>query len=196
MKVHAKAEYLTAQAYDIQTLVSGKLSIFTIGGGFALELDNTQTYSAIPGISLLTGIQITRRLGMELSGTISLKPENILKLSGLKASGKITYTTDNANAWIQYTIQGAEARGFIHRLATEVEAFEKGFPFALLLGVGADSFIIQPDQQDLKVNVTGGFLIPTMKYGTYFAKTKVEVLSHQEGIGTPFDIAVGARFSL
>lgn len=88
MKVHAKAEYLTAQAYDIQTLVSGKLSIFTIGGGFALELDNTQTYSAIPGISLLTGIQITRRLGMELSGTISLKPENILKLSGLKASGK------------------------------------------------------------------------------------------------------------
>lgn len=76
-----------------------------------------------------------------------------------------------------------------------MEAFEKGFPFALLLGVGADSFIIQPDQQDLKVNVTGGFLIPTMKYGTYFAKTKVEVLNHQEGIA-PFDIAVGARFSL
>lgn len=196
LKVRSKAEYLTARAYDLQTLVLGELSIFTIGGGFALELDNTQTPSAVPGISLVTGIQMTRRLAMELSGTVSLKSENILKLFGFKAHGKLAYTTDNATAWIKYTMQGAETRGFIHRLAAEVEAFENGFPFALLLGVGADFFLMQADQQDLKVNVTGGFLIPTLKYGTYFAKTKVGVLNLQDSSSIPFDIAVGARFSL
>ena len=42
--------------------------------------------------------------------------------------------------------------------------------------------------------ISDGFI--TKKYGTYFSKVKMGVLNHQPDKGLPFDIAVGASFSL
>ncbi|MBO5124958.1 MAG: hypothetical protein J6C11_07500 [Spirochaetaceae bacterium] len=192
--IRAQAEYLTAKAYDIQTLVLGKISRFTIGGGFALNIENKPDLSVAPGVSLLMGMQVTSKMSLELSSTFSLLSDNLSKLFGFKANAKIMYNNDNANAFLKYTIRGAEARGFIHRFYAETEAFEKGIPLALLLGTGLDLFMT--DQRELDVNVMGGFSIHTGKYGKYFAKAKVGVLSQRENSSLPYDISVGASFSL
>lgn len=193
----AQSEYLTAKAYDIQTLVLGEIFRFTIGGGFALNIENNPDFSVAPGVSLIMGMQVTNRLGLELSGTLSLLSDNLSKLFGFKANAKIMYNNDNANAFVKYTIRGAEIRGFIHRFSAEIEAFERGIPLALLLGTGLNLFMTKVDRHELDINIMGGFSIHTKKYGKYFAKAKVGVLSHREDSGgLPYDISVGASFNL
>ncbi len=196
MSMRAQADYLAAQSYDVQALVLGEISRFTLGGGIALGIQSDATPPIVPGISLLFGLQATRHLDIETAAVLTFTPENLGKLHDLRARIDFLYKTENTDSLIGYTLRkGIATDDFINTLKLEVEAFGPGIPVGLIIGSEIDLLLVSPGI-GIDVDVIGGLLVITGKYGTYFAKAKIGVLSHKEGIGIPYDIAVGARFSL
>lgn len=195
LAVRAQAEYLTAKSYDIQALVLGELSRFTFGGGFALGIDNGLELPIAPGMGLLLGLQITRRLDLETAAIITFTPNNMGRLHDVRAKLHLHYNTQNSNATFGYRMKkGIATSDFINSLNFEVEAFELGIPIGLLVGSGVDFTL--DGGFGLDVNVVGGLSVFAGKYGTYFAKARVGVFSTGTAGSIPYEIATGAKFSL
>lgn len=193
--MRAQADYLKAKAYDVQTLVVGKLDIFTLAGGFALEINNGDTIPIAPGIGLLFGWQLTKALDLETTALLSFTPEDLSKLHDIRAKVLFIYNTDNTNTTFSYKADKSFATSdFINTLDLQVEAFEKGIPVGLSVGSGID-FLINNDGFGFDVTVTGGLNVYAGKYGTYFAKTTLEVFTTKEQGSLPYEVAVGARFT-
>lgn len=195
MVVRAQADYLTAKNYDIQTLILGVISRFTFGGGFALGIKNNTQIPIVPGIGFLFGVQATDNFGFETSAILTFTPSELAKIYDLRAKIDFLYRSENTDSSISYTLKkGVSTDELVNSLNLEVEAFEEGIPVGLLVGSGLDFFMASGDR-GIDVHVMGGLSFITTRFGTYIAKAKVGVLSHNEDIGVPFDIAVGAKFS-
>ncbi len=195
MSMRAQADYLTAQSYDVQALVLGEISRFTFGGGIALGIQSDATPPIVPGIGLFFGVQATKTFGLETAAVLAFSPENLGKLHNVRACIDFLYKTENTDSVIGYTLRkGIATDEFVNTLKLEVEAFGPGIPIGLIIGSEIDLLLVSPGI-GIDVDVIGGLLVITGKYGTYFAKAKIGVMNHREGIGIPYDIAVGAKFS-
>lgn len=196
MSMRAQADYLSAKSYDVQALVLGEISRLTLGGGIALGIQNDVKTPIVPGIGFLFGVQATKTFSLETAAVLTFSPENLGKLHDVRARIDFLYKTENTDSVIGYSVKkGIATDDFVNTLKLEVEAFGPGIPVGLIVGSEMNLLIVSPGV-GIDVNVTGGLLVIAGRYGTYFAKAKVGVLSHTKGIGIPYDIAVGAKFSL
>lgn len=194
--MRVQTDYLTAKEYDIQILGIVKLAPITFGGSFALEVTNNSTIPISPGMGILFDWQITKRLSWALSGIVAFTPENLGTLHDIRAKTTLFYNTENVNAEFSYKVKkGIATTDFINTLDFQTEAFEEGIPIGLIVGAGADILMLDTGF-DLKASVKGGLSVYAGKYGTYFAKTKVGVFSMKSGSTIPYEIVLGARFSL
>ena len=195
LAMRAEAEYLTAREYDIQILGVVRLSPVTLGGGFALEVTKNPQLPISPGMGLLFGWQATKNFAMETSAIVAFTPEDLGKLHDIRVKMAFFYNTDNVNTDFSYKIKkGIATSDFINTLAFQVEAFEQGVPVGLVVGADSDIFI-DTEGLGLMFSVVGGLNVYTEKYGTYFATTKIGLLSSRTDT-TPYEITAGARFSL
>ena len=193
--MRAQADYLRAKAYDAQALIVGKLGIFTLAGGFALEINNGDTIPIAPGMGLLFGWQITKALDLETTALLSFTPEDLSKLHDIRAKVLFIYNTENTNTTFSYKADKSFVTSdFANTLDLQVEAFEAGIPIGLSVGSGID-LLVNSGGFDFDVTVTGGLNVYAGKYGSYFAKTTLEVFSTKDQRGIPYEVAVGARFN-
>ena len=196
LSMRAQADYLSANSYEVQTMVVGSLSRFIFGGGFAMGIKAGTEHPIAPGVGALFGMRITSRLDTEASAQLTFSPINLNRVHDLRAKLKFIYKTDNAVATMGYNLlKGFSTTDFVNSLYMNVDAFEADFPIGLTLGSSID-FFFTPSDRGLDIHMLGGVTFITKKYGTYFSKVKIGVLNHQPDKSLPFDIAVGARFSL
>lgn len=195
MKIKAQAEYLMEKNYDVQTLVIGNISKFVLGGGFTLGIKNDFKTPIIPGIEGVIGLQVTKNFGIETSAVIAFTPSDSIELYGIRAKLDFLYKSENTDSSVSYTLKkGISVNETVNTLNIDVEAFEPNFPVGLLIGSKMD-FIIAETGKGFNLHLTGGLSFITKKYGTYFAKTQIGVISQKENGGIPYDIAVGAKYS-
>lgn len=196
LAIRAQANYLTAKEYDIQILGIVKLEPVVFGGGFALEVTNNQQLPISPGMGLLLGWQITESFALETAAIVAFIPEDLGKLHDIRVKLDFFYDTDNVNTDFSYKIKkGIATQDFINTLAFQVEAFEQGVPVGVIVGAGSD-FFIDAEGLGLTATVLGGLNVYGGRYGTYFATAKMGLFSLRGENAIPYEIEVGARFSL
>lgn len=196
LAVRAQTDYLTANEYDIQILGIMKLAPVFLGCGFALEVTNNSQLPISPGMGLLLGWQITKNFALETSAILTFTPTNLEKLHDIRAKLNLFYNTENVNADFNYKLKtGIATKDFINTLDFQVEAFEKGIPVGLTVGAGSN-FFIDEKGFELTTTVTGGLNVYTGKYGTYMATARIALFSLRGGSAMPYEVVVGARFSL
>lgn len=196
LAMRAQADYLRAKNYDVQTLIVGTVERFKLAGGFALKINDSASLAIAPGLGMLFGWQITKALGLEATALLYLTPSDLSKLYDLRAKILFTYNTRNANTTFSYKADKSfVSNDFINTLDLQVEALEPGFPVGLAVGTGLD-LLINSEGFGFDVMVSGGLNVYAGKYGTYFAKTNLEVFSTTELQNIPYEVIVGARFSL
>lgn len=192
LAVRAQTDYLTANEYDVQILGIAKLGPVFLGGGFALEITNNLQ----PGAGLLLGWQMTKHFALETATILSFTTEDLGKLHDIRGKLDVFYDTENVNADFSYKIKmGIATTDFINTLAFQVEAFEQGIPVGLTVGAGSD-FFIDAEGLGLTATVLGGLNVYGGRYGTYFATAKMGLFSLRGENAIPYEIEVGARFSL
>lgn len=196
LAIRAQADYLTAQEYDIQILGILKLAPVVLGTGFALEVTNNPQLPISPGMGLILGWQITESFAMETAAILAFTPEDLGKLHDIRAKLDFFYDTENVNTDFSYKIKkGIATKDFINTLAFQVEAFEQGIPVGLTVGANSD-FFIDTEGFGLTAAVLGGLNVYCGRYGTYFTTTKMGLFSLRGASSIPYEIVVGARFSL
>lgn len=196
--MRAQADYLTANAYEVRTLVVGSLSRLSLGGGFALGIKAGEEQAIVPGVEALFGMRVTPRLEAETSVMLTFSPANLSQIHDLRGKLKFMYKTANSTSTVGYTLVKGflpHTDDFVNSLYMRVDAFEENFPIGLTLGSGID-FLLTSNDRGLDVHVAGGLTFITKKHGIYFGRVKMGILSHREDNGLPYDISVGASFSL
>lgn len=197
VEIKASLDYYTANSYEAQCGVTGKIAFITVGAGFAYCIDNSVNNVVVPGLALELKLETPLNIGVEGQAVLSLAPANLYKAYSFRATGAFTFDTDNANAILKYAIkQSAEKQGLNHSALFQVNAYEKDFPFRIMLGFGAD-FLTKTEQDkiQLEVYVTGGMTLQTKKAGAYFLRGKASPLTYRD-VSLPFELCLGAQFSL
>ena len=197
IEIKASLDYYTANSYEAQCGVAGKIAFITLGAGFAYCIDNSVNNVVVPGLALELKLETPLKVGIEGSAVLSLAPANLYKAYSFRATGAFTFDTDNANAILKYSIkQSAEKQGLNHSALFQVNAYRREFPFRIMLGFGSD-FLTKTEQEklQLEVYVTGGMALVTEKAGTYFLRGKASPLSYRD-ISLPFELCLGVEFSL
>ncbi len=198
-ELSADLQYFTANRYQAQCLIrySGKRGF--VGGGIAYTIDNNVSDVIVPGIGVTGKLLLPFKLGLEGAGVFSLVPANLYKQYGFYMMGKLLFSTEHADSFIQYAVnRNAAEEHTVHTVLFEVEAFTQGVPFKLLLAFGTD-FLTETTANSAKMSLElygkGGFSIITEKAGTYFLRGQVTPLTYR-AVSTPFEIAAGIELTL
>lgn len=197
LKLNAKLDYFTANSYEAQCLVVGKLWFLKLGAGIAYSIDNSAENIIVPGLGFTAHMDLPFNMALAADAILSLAPANLYEAYSFRVGGAFMFSTANADSTLKYSLkQSAEKKGKTHSATFSIEAFEKGVPFTLSLAFGTD-FLTDIEDEDVlfEFHIEGGFSIITKKAGIYSLKGKVTPITYRTN-PTPFCVSLGAAFSL
>lgn len=196
--LNARLDYFTANSYEAQCLVVGKIWQVTLGAGVAYSIDNSAKNIIVPGVGLSAGMDLPLGMGLSANAILSLAPANLYEAYSFRVGGAFMFGTENADSALEYSLkQSAEREGRIHSVAFSVDAFEEGVPFTLSCGFGL-GFITGSDTELLlpfEFHVEGGFSVRTGRAGTYSLEGRVTPFTYRDA-ELPFEVRLGAAFSM
>jgi len=191
--LEANLDYFTANAYEAMCSIKSSYKFLDFGGGLAYSIDNSQNNIMVPGINFFANMRLPFNLGLFGSAILSLAPANLYQAYSFRTLFKLSFSTPNANSFINYSIkQSAEFEGKNHGILFQVEAFEKGIPFTLILGFEAN--ILALEETNFEFNIKAGTSINTKKWGSYKLEGKFAPISYRE-VSFPFCITCGTKLT-